>query len=66
MKKTDTFKVDPVKKEKISQEKYEELYKGYLKENNIAHNRGTRLGFDKLYENKIWNNRNTKRKNIYY
>ncbi len=50
--KTDTFKVDPVKKEKISQEKYEELYKGYLKENNIAHNRGTRLGFDKLYENK--------------
>ena len=50
--KTDTFKVDPGKKEKISQEKYEELYKGYLKENNIAHNRGTRLGFDKLYENK--------------
>lgn len=50
--KTDTFKVDPVKKEKISQEKYEELYKGYLKENNIVHNRGTRLGFDKLYENK--------------
>ena len=50
--KTDTFKVDPVKKEKLSQEKYEELYKGYLKENNIAHNRGTRLGFDKLYENK--------------
>lgn len=50
--KTDTFKVDPVKKEKISQEKYEELYKGYLKENNIAHNRGTRLGFEKLYENK--------------
>ena len=50
--KTDTFKVDPVKKEKISQEKYEELYKGYLKENNITHNRGTRLGFDKLYENK--------------
>lgn len=50
--KIDTFKVDPVKKEKISQEKYEELYKGYLKENNIAHNRGTRLGFDKLYENK--------------
>lgn len=26
--KTDTFKVDPGKKEKISQEKYEELYKG--------------------------------------
>ena len=50
--KTDTFKVDPGKKEKISQEKYEELYKGYLKENNIAHNRGARLGFDKLYENK--------------
>ena len=50
--KTDNFKVDPGKKEKISQEKYEELYKGYLKENNIAHNRGTRLGFDKLYENK--------------
>lgn len=50
--KTDTFKVDPVKKEKISQEKYEELYKGYLKENNITHNRGTKLGFDKLYENK--------------
>ena len=50
--KTDTFKVDQGKKEKISQEKYEELYKGYLKENNIAHNRGTRLGFDKLYENK--------------
>jgi plasmid replication initiation protein len=50
--KTDIFKVDPGKKEKISQEKYEELYKGYLKENNIAHNRGTRLGFDKLYENK--------------
>lgn len=50
--KTDTFKVDLGKKEKISQEKYEELYKGYLKENNIGHNRGTRLGFDKLYENK--------------
>lgn len=50
--KTDTFKVEPVKKEKIFQEKYEELYKGCLKENNIAHNRGTRFGFDKLYENK--------------
>lgn len=50
--KTDILKVDPVKKEKISQEKYEELYKGYLKENYIAHNKGTRLGFDKLYENK--------------
>lgn len=51
--KIDTFKIEPIEKEKISQEKYEELYKGYLKENNIAHNnRGTRLGFDKLYENK--------------
>ena len=50
--KNDTLKSDPIEKEKISLEKYEELYKGYLKENNIAHNRGTRLGFDKLYENK--------------
>ena len=40
-------KLDPIEKEKISPDKYEELYKKYLKENGIIHNKITRLGFDK-------------------
>lgn len=40
-------KLDPIEKEKISLDKYEELYKKYLKENEIRHNKITRLGFDK-------------------
>lgn len=40
-------KLDPIEKEKISPDKYEELYKKYLKENGIRHNKITRLGFDK-------------------
>jgi plasmid replication initiation protein len=40
-------KLDPIEKEKISPDKYEELYKKYLKENEIRHNKITRLGFDK-------------------
>ena len=47
--KTETLKADPVKKEKISEEKYEDLYKEYLKENNIAHNKVVRLGFDNSF-----------------
>ena len=39
--------LDPIDKEKISPDKYEELYKKYLKENGIRHNKITRLGFDK-------------------
>lgn len=39
-------KLDPIEKEKISPDKYEELYKKYLKENGIRHNKITRLGFD--------------------
>ncbi len=40
-------KLDPIEKEKIFPDKYEELYKKYLKENEIRHNKITRLGFDK-------------------
>lgn len=39
--------LDPIEKEKISPDKYEELYQKYLKENEIGHNKITRLGFDK-------------------
>lgn len=35
----------------ISKEEYEKIYKSYLKENEIAHNKVTRLAFDKSMEN---------------
>lgn len=42
------FEEEPKEKEvqKISKEEYEKLYKKYLKENKIAHNKVTRLSFD--------------------
>lgn len=42
------FDEEPKEKEvqKISKEEYEKLYKKYLKENKIAHNKITRLSFD--------------------
>ena len=42
------FEEEPKEKEvqKISKEDYEKLYKKYLKENKIAHNKVTRLSFD--------------------
>lgn len=40
-------KIDIKEPQKISKEEYEKLYKQYLKDNKITHNKITRLGFDK-------------------
>lgn len=36
----------------VTQEEYEQIYKNHLKENNIIHNKVTRLAFEKSMENK--------------